>query len=453
MPSTFGIPEEANAHAGSFEEDPPPYHDIKLVPEEKVGPEPKMSCMATLFGSSIEELQVNYQCNELNISTTCANEMECRDDAMTYFFQTPQNGGVKNCTDDAKTSFFQTPQNGGVKKCAGVRGPGKKFDYIGDRRTDSMDTARESKLTRCLTEKTEKFLDGLQMEKLRIEEVQEKTEAVMTSPESFSDESDAPVVPTESEDREEAKESVASPDLQYSDESDEAEVRSECRDDVYASEARSEYRDAAYDSEVRSEQRDESEDSEIPPDYREAVASFVTDGRSEYGSVTIDYVPRNSSTREDSDAETVLTKYQKFIQRMEKRSQNTSEHSRSVESCDEVSNENKKSALVKKRLPSLDEMDCPSFDEPGKIVTKVNPADELPKMCTLTESSSDGENNQKKANLWTVSPSNRNASKMSPSIGKSSQGKSNIWTITSNQGTLKINKGAERPFGVRSVVN
>ena len=477
-PTTLGIPEEPNAPASSFDEDPPPYHDIKFVPEEKSGPELKMSCMATIFGSSIEELRANYRCNELNISTTCADEFECRDDAMTY--------------------FSHSQQNGAVKKCTGVRGPGKKFDYIGDRRTDSMDTARESKLTRCLTEKTEKFLDGLQMENLRISEGKEKVESVAVSPRSFSDESNEPVVPTESEDQE-AK-SVSS--LVYSEDNNASEVRSECRDDTCAPDSRSEYREAPYDSKIRSEYREaasesevrseyreaasESEfrseyreepydsevtseyrdnayDSEVPSEYRGAVASFVTgasiedestQGGFDRGYVTIDYVPRGS-LGEESSAEAVISKYEKFIQRMEKQSSNDTvqssndtEHSRSLKILEEE-------PVFEKDVPSFDEMSCPSFDKPTKKMGKEVSTEELPKMCTLSESSSDGENNPKKANIWMVSPSNI-TSKIASLVEKSSQRRANIWTIsTSNEGTLKINKGAgsQSPFGVRSVVN
>ncbi len=163
----------------------PLHEEIKLIKEEYV-PETNVSCMSTIFGSSVDLYNNEKRsrkvglmnCDALNISISSGD-----DEDLSY------SSHRKNAK-----KFFQ---------CNGVRGPGKRFDYFYEsKRSDSTDSERDTKSTASSEhEGTEKslddYVDTLRMDKMKITE-QEIANNVqtnnVTSPRLYDEDTNGPVV-------------------------------------------------------------------------------------------------------------------------------------------------------------------------------------------------------------------------------------------------------------------
>jgi len=142
----------------------PLHEEIKLVEEEFV-PMPQVTCMNTIFGSSLDMYgsPKNHRsrkvalmnCNALNVSISSDDDEELGRDSLSY------------------TSHRAKHRN--LFQCNGVRGPGKRFDYFYETaKSDSTDSEGGSKSTASSeTEDNEKLMDdsvdaAFQMNNMRI---------------------------------------------------------------------------------------------------------------------------------------------------------------------------------------------------------------------------------------------------------------------------------------------
>jgi len=168
----------------------PLHEEIKLVKEEFV-PETNVSCMSTIFGSSVDLYKSEKRsrkvglmnCDALNISISSDDDEDFAGNSLSY------SSHRKNTR-----KFFQ---------CNGVRGPGKRFDYFYEsKKSESTDWERDTKSTASSEhEGTEKslddYVDALQMDKMKITEQDiannVKTNHV-TSPRLYDEETNDPAV-------------------------------------------------------------------------------------------------------------------------------------------------------------------------------------------------------------------------------------------------------------------
>ena len=365
----FGHPAQTNvapiAAFGKVDESPR-QSEIKFIEEEFV-PETKISCMSTIFGSSIDLYRSKspsksrskkiglMNCDGLNVSISSDDETELGGDSLSYFSHSQKNEGV-----------FQ---------CNGIRGQGKKFDYFYESKPDSIDSETDSRSVASKNGDKEKFLDdsidAWQMDTLRIPEGkpnnQEKTEHVK-SPRS------------------------------HCEESNDHKNASDCRETV-----------GSYET-MNAIVEDDSIEVAIVKDDSIEDRSDVID----HTSMTTEYAQHGG--KEESNVSHGSSKFAEFIKRVEKplpihtdfvaysqnkiNTPNNAEHRRTVKILDEDSNENdkklgsefaakdspksKKPIVIREEFPSFDEPDFPSFDEPAHY---------------RADGDSDGENNQKNANI------------------------------------------------------
>jgi hypothetical protein len=150
--------------------DSPSHHNIKLVEEEFI-PVTNPSCMATMFGSSIDLYESKdrpskpdfMNCTPLNIYTNDDSDFDT-DNSRSY------SRSYSTCSTNNESAV----------KCNGIRGPGKKFDYSGEKKSFPINSQgdRESMMLKIFSE--EKFFENSK-DTLQMDDMKKSIEDVATN--------------------------------------------------------------------------------------------------------------------------------------------------------------------------------------------------------------------------------------------------------------------------------